>query len=301
MAVLKMGTRGSALARAQSGQVARALEALHRGLKVETIIVVTSGDLFGAPSPEEAKNLAQGAKGYWVKEIEQALIDRTIDFAVHSAKDLPSALVPGLAIAAYPEREDPRDALVAKPGLNWAGLAAGARVATSSLRRALLLRELKPGVEIIPLRGNVDTRLGKLAAGEFDAMVLAVAGLKRLGRKDVSWEALDPDAVLPAPAQGALALEARGDRADVARLLAALDHAPTRACVELERAFLAAVGGSCGSPVAAHARLADGGLNLSAFFARDGEAAGRRVSGSLADPAKRDAFAAELAARATAR
>jgi hydroxymethylbilane synthase len=301
MAVLKMGTRGSALALAQSGQSARALEALHPGLKIETVVVMTSGDLFGAPSIEEAQSLPQGAKGFWVKEIEQALLDRTIDFAVHSAKDLPAALAPGLAVAAYPEREDPRDALVAKPGLDWAALAAGARVATSSLRRALLLKELKPGVEVVPLRGNVDTRLRKLEAGEFDAMILAVAGLKRLGRADVRLEALDPAAMLPAPAQGALALEARADRVDVAHLVGALDHSPTRARVELERAFLAAAGGSCGSPVAAHARLEPEGLRLDAFLAREGEQAGRRVFGLCSDPSRRDAFAAELAAQASAR
>ena len=301
MAVLKMGTRGSALALAQSGQTARALEARHPGLKVESVVVMTSGDLFGAPSPEEAKGLAQGAKGYWVKEIEQALLDRTIDFAVHSAKDLPAALAPGLAVAAFPEREDPRDALIAKPGLNWAGLGAGVRVATSSLRRSLLLKELKPGVEVVTLRGNVDTRLRKLAEGEFDAMILAVAGIKRLGRADVALEPLDPDAMLPAPAQGALALETRADRVDVAHLVGALDHGPTRACVELERAFLAAVGGSCGSPVAAHARLTPEGLRLDAFFAREGEASGRRVAGVCSEPSRREAFADDLAAQASAR
>jgi hydroxymethylbilane synthase len=301
MAVLKMGTRGSPLALAQSGQAARALEALHPGLKIESVVVMTSGDFFGAPSPEEAKGLAQGAKGFWIKEIEQALLDRTIDFAVHSAKDLPARLAPGLAIAAFPEREDPRDALVAKTGLDWASLGKGARVATSSLRRTLLLNELRPGVEVVSLRGNVDTRLRKLAEGEFDAMILAVAGLKRLGRTDVAHEPLDPAAMLPAPAQGALALEVRGDRVDAAHLVGALDHVPTRACVELERAFLAAAGGSCGSPVAAHARLEPDGLRLDAFFAREGEAAGSRVSGLCEDPSRRDAFAAELAAQAARR
>jgi len=299
--VLKMGTRGSALALAQSGQTARALEALHPGLKIESVVVMTSGDLFGAPSVEEAKKLAQGAKGFWVKEIEQALLDKTIDFAVHSAKDLPAALAPGLAVAAYPEREDPRDAFFGKPGLTWAALGAGARVATSSLRRSLLVRELKPGVEVVALRGNVDTRLRKLEEEEFDAMILAVAGLKRLGRESVPHEPLDPARMLPAPAQGALALEVRADRVDVAHVVGAIDHGPTRACVELERAFLAAAGGGCGSPVAAHARLQDLGLQLDAFFAREGADAGRRVSGVCSDPARREAFAAELAAQAAAR
>lgn len=301
MAILKMGTRGSPLALAQSGMAARELESLHPGLKVETVVVKTSGDLFGAPPPEVAKTLPQGAKGLWVKEIEQALLDGTIDFAAHSAKDLPAVLAPGLVVAAYPKREDPRDVFVARPGLTWAGLKPGMKVATSSLRRSLMIQAAFPGVTVVPLRGNVDTRVRKLKDGEFDAMILAAAGLNRLGRSDVPREPLDPSVMLPSPAQGSLALEARADRKDILKTVGALDHAPTRLCVEFEREFLARVGGGCGSPVAAHARAQAGGVLLEAFFAREGESAGKRVSGLCADPARREPFVRDLAAQATAR
>lgn len=292
-----MGTRGSPLALAQSGQAARRLEALNPGLVVETVVVKTSGDLFGAPPPEVAKNLPQGAKGLWVKEIEQALLDGGIDFAVHSAKDLPACLAPGLSVAAYPEREDPRDALVARPGLTWEGLKAGMTVATSSLRRQLMIAAAKPGVKLSPLRGNVDTRLRKLKEGEFDAMIIAVAGLKRLGRGEVRHEPLDPAVMLPAPAQGSLALEIRADRGDVAAIVGSLDHVPTRLCVEFERDLLGAVGGGCGAPVAAFARAEGGGVRLECFFAREGASAGRRAFGVCADPGRRAAFVRELAAQ----
>lgn len=296
-----MGTRGSALALAQSGQAARELERRSPGLTVETVVIKTSGDLFGAPSPEVAKTLPQGAKGLWVKEIEEALLDGRIDFAVHSGKDLPALLAGGLSVAAYPEREDPRDAFVARPGLTWASLAAGARVATSSLRRHLMISAAKPGVTLLPLRGNVDTRLRKLNDGEYDAMVIAVAGLKRLGRGDVPYEPLNPEIMLPAPAQGALALEIRSDRKDVAQIVGALDHAATRTCVEFERAFLGLVGGGCGAPVGAFARLQSGGVLLEVFFALEGEKTGKRVAGLCGDLARREAFVADIAAQAKAR
>ncbi len=296
-----MGTRGSALALAQSGQAARALEKLNPGLTVQTVVIKTSGDLFGAPSPEAAKTLPQGAKGLWIKELEEALLDGRVDFAAHSTKDLPALLAAGLSIAAYPEREDPRDAFVARPGLTWASLSAGARVATSSLRRHLMISAAKPGVSLLPLRGNVDTRLRKLKEGEFDAMVIAAAGLKRLGRGDVPHEPLDPAVMLPAPAQGALALEVRSDRRGVAGLVAALDHGDTRVCVEFERAFLGAVGGGCGAPVAAYARRQSGGVLFEGFFAHEGEKTGKRVAGLCADPARREAFIADLARSAKAR
>jgi hydroxymethylbilane synthase len=296
-----MGTRGSALALAQSSQAARALEKLNPGLTVQTVIIKTSGDLFGAPSPEVAKTLPQGAKGLWVKELEEALLDGRVDFAAHSTKDLPALLAAGLSIAAYPEREDPRDAFVAKPGLTWAALGAGARVATSSLRRHLMLAAAKPGVTLLPLRGNVDTRLRKLDEGEFDAMVIAVAGIKRLGRGDIKYEPLDVAVMLPAPAQGALALEVRSNRVDVAALVAMLDHDATRICVEFERAFLGAVGGGCGSPVAAYARLQSGGVLFEGYFAHEGEKTGKRVAGLCGLPDRREAFIADLAAQAKAR
>lgn len=296
-----MGTRGSALALAQSGAVARSLEKLNPGLTVETVVIKTSGDLFGAPSLEIAKTLPQGAKGLWIKELEEALLDGRADFAAHSTKDLPALLAAGLFIAAFPEREDPRDAFVARPGLTWASLAAGANVATSSLRRHLMLSAAKPDVNLLPLRGNVDTRLRKLVEGEFDAMVIAVAGIKRLGRGDVPHEPLDTRILLPAPGQGALALEVRTDRRDVAKIVAALDHEATRTCVEFERAFLGAVEGGCGSPVGAYARLQSGGVLFEGFFAHEGEKTGKRVAGLCSDASRRESFIRDLAAQAKAR
>ena len=301
MATLKMGTRGSALALAQSSQAARSIERLNPGLTIETVVIKTSGDLFGAPSPEVAKTLPQGAKGLWIKELEEALLDGRVDFAAHSTKDLPALLAAGLSIAAFPEREDPRDAFVARPGLTWETLAAGMKVATSSLRRHLMISAAKPGVKLLPLRGNVDTRLRKLADGEFDAMVIAAAGIRRLGRDDIKYEALDIKIMLPAPAQGALALEVRTDRRDVAAIVAKLDHQPTRLCVEFERAFLGAVGGDCSSPVAAYARQLSGGVLFEGFFALDGEKAGKRVAGLCGDPARREAFIQDLVAQVKAR
>ena len=296
--ILKMGTRGSPLALAQSGQAARALEKLNPGLTVETVVIKTTGDLFGAPSPEKAKLLPQGAKGLWVKELEEALLDGRIDFATHSAKDLPAMLLGGLSIAAYPEREDARDCVVGTP---WAKLAPGSRVATSSLRRSLMVSAAIPGAVLLPLRGNLDTRLRKLADGEFDAMIAAVAGLKRLGRGSEAKEPLDPSVMLPAPAQGCLALEVRSDRKDVAKIVAALNHEATQRCVEFERDFLAAVGGGCGSPVGAYARIQSGGVLLEAFYAHEGEKAGKRVAGLCADSGRREAFVADLAAQAKRR
>jgi hydroxymethylbilane synthase len=293
-----MGTRGSALALAQSDATARALEKLHEGLTVETVVIKTTGDLFGAPPPAQAKLLPQGAKGLWVKEIEEALLAGTIDFAVHSAKDLPALLLGGLSIAAYPVREDPRDCIV---GAKWEDLKAGSKVATSSLRRSLMVQAAIPGAVLLPLRGNLDTRLRKLADGEFDAMIAAVAGLKRLGRAEMATEPIDTAVMLPSPAQGALALEIRSDRKGVQDIVGALDHAATHICVEFERAFLGAVGGGCGSPVGAYARLQSGGVVMEGYYAREGEAAGRRVAGHCADSSQREAFVADLAAQAVRR
>ncbi|MEK7232461.1 MAG: hydroxymethylbilane synthase [Elusimicrobiota bacterium] len=301
MATLKMGTRGSPLAIAQSDMAARALEKLNPGLTVETVIIKTTGDTFGAPSSAIAKTLPQGAKGLWIKELEEALLDGRVDFAAHSCKDLPALLAEGLSIAAYPEREDPRDAFVSRSGLDWAGIKAGIRIATSSLRRQLMLTAAKPGVVILPLRGNVDTRLRKLAQGEYDAMVIAVAGLKRLSRTDILYEPMDVKVMLPAPAQGALALEVKTDRRDVAKIVAELDHQTTRRGVEFERAFLGAVGGGCGSPVGAYAQLRGDGVLLEGFYAHEGETAGRRVAGLCSDVARREPFVADLAAQAKSR
>jgi hydroxymethylbilane synthase len=267
MATLRMGTRGSALALAQSGLTARALEALHPGLKVETVVVKTHGDLLGAPAPERARLLPQGAKGLWVKEIEEALLDRRIDFAVHSGKDLPAELAAGLEVAAFPEREDPRDALVAAPGLNWAALGPGHKIGTSSLRRRLMLEAAKPGVVVAPLRGNVDTRLRKLVEGQVDAIILASAGLERLGLTQYRRECFSPLVLCPAAGQGALAIEARADDARTLAALAFLNHEPTRYAVTAERAALAALGGGCQVPIGIHCLPVEEGYSVTAAVA----------------------------------
>ncbi len=243
---LKIGTRGSALARTQTGTVAEAL-----GVPFEIVHIVTEGDVATAP-------LAQlGGTGVFVSALREALLNREIDIAVHSFKDLPTAPAEGLVIAAVPPREDPRDALVARDGLTLGELPHGSRVGTGSPRRAAQLNALGLGLEIVGVRGNVDTRLGKVTGGELDAVVLAYAGLRRLGRADVVTEVLDPIQVLPAPAQGALAIECRADDEAVIAVLAALDDADTRAAVTAERALLAALEAGCSAPVGALAEVVD--------------------------------------------
>ena len=237
---LRIGTRGSALARWQADHVAGLIRAL--GVQVTIEIIQTSGDL-DARSP-----FAQMAdKGVFVKELEQALLERRIDLAVHSLKDLPTTLPAGLALACVPEREDPRDALISRDHLSLEALPAGARVATGSLRRGAQILALRPDLALVPLRGNVPTRIEKIRRGEADATLLAVAGLRRLGLEREIAQILPVDWLTPPMGQGALALEARdGERA---ALWAALEHAPTRLAVEAERRFLARVGGGCRTPV----------------------------------------------------
>lgn len=243
---LKIGTRGSALARTQTATVAEAI-----GVPFEIVHIVTEGDVATAP-------LAQlGGTGVFVSALRDALLNREIDIAVHSYKDLPTAPAEGLVIAAVPPREDPRDALVARDGLTLGELPHGARVGTGSPRRAAQLNALGLGLEIVGVRGNVDTRIGKVDSGELDAVVLAYAGLRRLGRADVVTEVLDPIQVLPAPAQGALAIECRADDEAVIAILAALDDADTRAAVTAERALLAALEAGCSAPVGALAEVVD--------------------------------------------
>jgi hydroxymethylbilane synthase len=265
---LRIGTRRSALALAQARLVA---EALGGGELVE---IVTAGDR-GAPG---------GDKSRWVAELERALLEGDVDVAVHSAKDVPGELAEGLVIAAVPERADPRDALVGAASLDE--LAAGARVGTSSLRRTAQLRAARDDLEVVAMRGNVDTRLRKLADGEWDAIVLALAGLERLGRADAVGQLLDD--FVPAPGQGALALEAREDDAETREALGAIDHAASQSDLRAERAFSRAVGASCHTPVGAHAR--DGALEAFAGLpdgsewvrdrleGEDPEALGRKVA-----------------------
>ena len=260
MNVLRLGTRKSALALWQAEYVRAALCARHPGLAVELVKITTEGDrILDRPLA------AVGGKGLFIKELEQALFDRRIDLAVHSMKDLTVTLPDGLHIAAVCEREDPRDAFVSNRHSALAALPAGARVGTSSLRRQCQLRALYPALDVVTLRGNVNTRLAKLDAGEFDAILLAVAGLKRLGFGDRIREALPIGVSLPAVGQGAVCIECRVDDPETNRLLAPLDHAATRTCVAAERALNAALEGGCQVPIAGFAELTDGALHLRAL------------------------------------
>lgn len=285
-----MGTRGSALALAQSGWVARELERLTPGLEVETVAIKTSGDIsLASPS--------RFTKGLFIKEIEEALLRAEIDLAVHSAKDMPASLAPGLLIAAYPKREDPRDVLIARDGLSWAGLGPGVRVGTSSLRRGVQLALARPGVEVIAMRGNVDTRLRKLQEGALDALILAAAGLRRLGRGDAPHEIIPEDRIVPAPGQGALAVEAREERPDLAELLASLDCSATRREVELERALLKALGGGCTTPLGVLGRARGEVVEVSVFWSEPDGGRALRLQETCRDLSRGEEFAQGLARR----
>lgn len=256
MTALRLGTRGSALAMTQSGHVADALRAL--GHEVELVRITTQGDTSSAA-------IAQlGGTGVFVNALRDALLAKDIDLAVHSFKDLPTAPAEGLTIAAVPTRQDPRDALVARDGLTLGELPTGARVGTGSPRRAAQLRALGMGLDVVPVRGNVDTRLGYVTSGELDAVVLARAGLLRLGRADAVTETLDPLQVLPAPAQGALAVECRDG--ELVAALAALDDLDSRTAVTAERSLLAALEAGCSAPVGALAEIAEGDDGLEVFL-----------------------------------
>ncbi|HEX6357239.1 hydroxymethylbilane synthase [Actinophytocola sp.] len=247
--VIRIGTRGSALALAQTGTVAAQLEAA--GAKVEIITVLTPGDKSSAP-------IAEIGVGVFTSALRDALADHTVDVAVHSYKDLPTAPDHRLSLAAVPPRQDPRDALIARDGLTLGELPAGSRIGTGSPRRAAQIQALGLGLEIVPIRGNVDTRIRKVTDGEFDAVVLARAGLARIGRLDVITEVLDPIQVLPAPAQGALAVECRVDDVDTEHLLQSIvDDEATRAAVAAERAMLAALEAGCNAPVGALADVVE--------------------------------------------
>ncbi|MDP3710854.1 MAG: hydroxymethylbilane synthase [Mycobacteriales bacterium] len=256
MSVLRLGTRGSALALTQSGTVAAAVRDLGRAC--ELVTVQTQGDV-------DPGAIAQmGGTGVFVTALRDALLRHEVDLAVHSYKDLPTAPAAGLVVAAVPPRQDPRDVLVASGGRTLGELPEGSRVGTGSPRRAAQLRALGLGLDVVAIRGNVDTRVGKVTSGELDAVVLARAGLARLGRLDEVTEVLDPLQVLPAPAQGALAIECRADDHELLDLLKALDDPDTRACVDAERALLARLEGGCSAPVGALADVSEGddGLEL---------------------------------------
>jgi hydroxymethylbilane synthase len=260
---LVIGTRGSALARWQAAHVARALVAAHPGLEIEERILVTEGDRVQTGAVIEL-----GGKGVWVKEIEDALLAGTIDLAVHSLKDVPAALAPGLALVAIPERADPRDALVSRSGAGLAALPPGSRVGTSSLRRVCQVRAARADLRVEILRGNVDTRLRKVAEGVVDAGILACAGLDRLGVADRITERLTVDQMLPAIGQGALALEARGDDTRVVALARVLADPTAEVTVAAERALLAGLGVGCRTPVAGHAVMRGGRVVLRGLVGR---------------------------------
>lgn len=261
---LAIATRGSALALWQANHVRDRLLAREPDATIELVVLKTTGDAI------VDRPLADiGGKGLFVKEIEEALLDRRADVAVHSMKDVPAELAPGLVMAAVSEREDPADALVSRHGGGVAELPPGARVGTSSLRRACQLRSRRPDLVIVPLRGNVPTRLGRLDAGELDAIVLAAAGLRRLGHQGRISERIDPALSVPAVGQGALGIETRADDvATMARVRAALHHDDDATCVAAERGFLAELFGGCQAPMAAHARLAGGRIELVGLIGR---------------------------------
>lgn len=252
---LRLGTRRSKLAMAQSGHVAEAVRRV-TGRPVELVEITTYGDV-------SREHLAQiGGTGVFVSALRDALLSDEIDFAVHSLKDLPTAQPEGLTLAAIPEREDPRDALIARDGLTFEQLPDGARVGTGSPRRMAQLnawaRTLGRRIETVPIRGNIDTRIGFVENGELDAVVLAAAGLNRIGRSGEATELLSPDVILPAPGQGALAVECAATQVDLAARLAELDDPYTRAAVTAERSLLAALEAGCSAPVGALADLQAG-------------------------------------------
>jgi hydroxymethylbilane synthase len=263
--MIRIGTRGSALALLQARAVASALA----GAETAIVPMRTEGDRLA-----EARLAAVGGKGLFVREIEEAVLRGEIEVAVHSLKDLPAESPPGLMLAAFPAREDPRDVLVTRLPATVETLAPGARVGTSSPRRRALLLAVRPDLAVEPIRGNVDTRLRKLASGEWDAIVLAAAGLRRLGVTPESWVVLDPETFVPAVGQGILAVQARVDDHATRACLARLDDPATRACALAERAYLARLGASCNTPLAAHARVDGATVRVAAVVASDD---GRRL------------------------
>lgn len=277
---IRLGTRGSALARWQTDWVLARLREQWPGLTGEIRLFTTTGDrLIDQPLP------AIAGKGVFTEELELALLSGEIDLAVHSLKDLPVRLPPGLALGAICEREDARDVLICPAGAALHALPTGARLGTSSMRRAAQLRRVRPDLTIQPIRGNVDTRLRKAHAGAYDAIVLAAAGVLRLGLEAEITEYLSFDVMLPAPGQAALAVQCRAAEAPMQALLAPIDHGPTRSAVEAERSFLEALGGGCAAPVAALAETAPGnGLSLRGFAGAPDGSASMLLNGVDADP-----------------
>jgi len=295
--LLRIGTRGSPLALAQAHELQRRLaDALAvEPAALEIRVIKTTGDVV-----QNQPLVEIGGKGLFTKEIEQALIDGAIDVAVHSAKDIPAVLPDGLVLTACLPREDARDAFISRKAASFAALAPGAVVGTASPRRQAMVKRLRPDLAVVPLRGNVETRLKKVAVGEVDATLLAMAGLKRLGLAGAATAPLDLDDFIPAVGQGVIALETRADDAATRGRLAGVGDAAAATALTAERAFLAVLEGSCRTPIAGHARLSDGALHFRGLIARpDGSvshAAERRGSAADAEALGRDA-GRELRAR----
>jgi hydroxymethylbilane synthase len=291
---IRIATRRSRLALWQAEHVAARLAALHPGVVVSLVPIVTEGDRI------LDRSLATvGGKGLFIKELENALQEGVADLAVHSMKDLPGRMPEGFTIAAALERGDARDALVSARHASLEDLPKAARVGTSSPRRECQLRRRRPDLEVVVMRGNVDTRLGKLDAGHCDAMILAAAGLERLGLAARIRARLAPQEMLPAIGQGVVGIECASERADILELVRPLEHAPTRLALDAERAFSAGLGASCRSPVAAHATLAGGSLHLAGLVgSQDGSSVfADELTGPAADAL---GLGSELAARLVA-
>jgi hydroxymethylbilane synthase len=271
---LRIATRGSKLALIQSELVAELLRQKNPGIKIEIVVVTTDGDR------DQSTPLPEGDKaGWFTSAIQESLLKGEADIAVHSYKDLPTRRPPGLLIAAVPLREDPRDAFVSRSHVDPRHLRAGAVVGTSSPRRTAQLLELRPDIAVRPIRGNVDSRIAKVESGEYDATVVALAGLRRLGMESRADHIFGFEEMLPAPAQGALAIECRADDSSARALLAATDDLVLRQVVTAERMFLATIDGGCSFPAAAYAEHFGSTLKLNALIAADGRIVRSKMAG----------------------
>jgi hydroxymethylbilane synthase len=288
---VRIGTRGSPLALRQAEEVAAGLRWAWPRLEIELVPIRTSGDRLSTAHLADV-----GGKGLFVQEIDEALREGRVDLAVHSLKDLPAERPKGLVLAAFPRRQDPRDVLIGSTATRIESLRPGARVGTSSLRRSVQLLARRPDVIAAPIRGNVDTRLRKLREGDYDALILAAAGLHRLGLLDATATLLDPGEMLPAAGQGILGVEGREDDSATLARANVLTDAETRTAALAERAFLEAIGGTCTTPLAAYARRAGTGLRLDVFVATPD---GRRVlrDGDVGVPDEPELLGRRLAAR----
>ncbi len=300
MTTLRVVTRGSRLAMAQTELAIEALRGAGPSFEAEIVEVRTEGD-----RDQQTPLSTLGGRGVFVRAVEDALLDGRAEIAVHSLKDVPTQLAEGLTLGALLPRGDPRDALVAAGGRRLAELPDGARIGTGSRRRAALLLAMRPGLKIVEIRGNVDTRLRRVASGEYDGVLLAAAGLDRLGRLDETTQIFEAMEFLPAPGQGTVALQCRADAGALLARLAAVDDAPTRAAAEAERGFLAALGVGCSLPVAAYAQLSDGLLAVRGMVAGGepvdgGDPTFDRASNPAVDPVFDPAFGDAVGAPAEA-